>query len=250
MDAEARATRGCPTSGGCRSRPAPRCSPTGVRSPLGIQIFGDDLETIERAAVDIERARGRDPGHAHRLRRPLDRRLLPRCQGRPRARPRGTAWPRRDVNAVVQTAIGGDGGSPRRSKAASAIRSPCATRASSGRTRRRSGRCWWRRPPAPRCRSRRWPISRFALGPPMIRSEDGKLVGYVFVDAASAPIADYVEEARRVVASEVEAAGGPAPRVGGAVHLLRARQAASSSVVLPVTLFSSSLLLYFEHASR
>ena len=39
---------------------------------------------------------------------------------------------------------------------------------------------------------------RFVTGPPMIRSEDGKLVGFVFVDTAR-PIADYVQDARRMI---------------------------------------------------
>jgi hypothetical protein len=37
----------------------------------------------------------------------------------------------------------------------------------------------------------------------MIRSEDGRLVGFVFVDRGDRPIADYVEEARAVVAERV-----------------------------------------------
>ncbi|HEX9621754.1 MAG TPA: CusA/CzcA family heavy metal efflux RND transporter, partial [Polyangiaceae bacterium] len=35
---------------------------TGVRSPLGIQVFGDDLATIERTAIAIERAMTEIPG--------------------------------------------------------------------------------------------------------------------------------------------------------------------------------------------
>src|SRR5581483_11878923 len=35
---------------------------TGVRSPLGIEVFGDDLETIESAAIAIEHAVSKVPG--------------------------------------------------------------------------------------------------------------------------------------------------------------------------------------------
>ncbi len=35
---------------------------TGVRSPLGIQVFGDDLETIEQAALAVERTVSQLPG--------------------------------------------------------------------------------------------------------------------------------------------------------------------------------------------
>src|SRR5262249_22785591 len=44
---------------------------------------------------------------------------------------------------------------------------------------------------------------RSVLGPPMIRSEGGKLVGFVFVDT-DRPIADYVADAKSVVARDVQ----------------------------------------------
>src|ERR1043166_7203996 len=44
---------------------------------------------------------------------------------------------------------------------------------------------------------------RSVLGPPMIRSEGGKLVGFVFVDT-DRPIADYVSDARQAVAKSVK----------------------------------------------
>jgi len=35
---------------------------TGVRSPLGIEVFGDDLEAIERTAISVEHAVAKVPG--------------------------------------------------------------------------------------------------------------------------------------------------------------------------------------------
>jgi Cu(I)/Ag(I) efflux system membrane protein CusA/SilA len=35
---------------------------TGVRSPLGIQVFGEDLDAIEHAAIDVEHAVAKIPG--------------------------------------------------------------------------------------------------------------------------------------------------------------------------------------------
>ena len=80
----------------------------------------------------------------------------------------------------------------RRSRAASATRSTCATPASSATTRRGSGNVLVDTPSGaqiPISAGRR--PSHFVTGPPMIRSEDGKLVGFVFVDT-DRPIADYV----------------------------------------------------------
>ncbi len=48
----------------------------------------------------------------------------------------------------------------------------------------------------------------FVTGPPMIREENGRLVGFVFVDVAGRTIADYVRDAREVVESEVTLASG------------------------------------------
>ena len=50
---------------------------------------------------------------------------------------------------------------------------------------------------------------KFTTGPPMVRSEDGKLVGFVFVDVAGRSVPDYVEEAKRVVAEKVDLPAGP-----------------------------------------
>ncbi len=59
-------------------------------------------------------------------------------------------------------------------------------------------------------------------GPPMIRSEDGKLVGFVSIDT-DRPIADYVADARVAVVA-TPARAGHAGRVGRPVHVLRARE--------------------------
>ncbi len=63
-------------------------------------------------------------------------------------------------------------------------------------------------------------------GPPMIRSEDGRLVGFVFVDTGERPIADYVDDARRVVAETVQLPAGIRVEWAGQFRYLeRARQA-------------------------
>src|SRR5215210_5096174 len=79
---------------------------TGIRSPLGIKVFGDDLQTIEQAAVEIEKAMTRIPGtrsvFADRstgglyLDVEIDRRAAARYGLRVM-----------DVNAVVASAVGG-----------------------------------------------------------------------------------------------------------------------------------------------
>jgi len=84
-------------------------------------------------------------------------------------------------------------------------------------------------------------------GPPMIRSEDGKLVGFVFVDTTR-PIADYVEDAQRVVTRDVRLADGVRVAwVGQYKYFERAKE--KLSVVVPITLMLVFLLLYLNTRS-
>jgi len=86
---------------------------------------------------------------------------------------------------------------------------------------------------------------RFSTGPPMIRTEDAKLVGFVFVDIAGRPIADFVDDARRVVAEKVELPTGMRLEWAGQFkYLERAKE--RLKVVVPVTLLIVILLLYFN----
>jgi Cu(I)/Ag(I) efflux system membrane protein CusA/SilA len=85
------------------------------------------------------------------------------------------------------------------------------------------------------------------LGPPMIRSEGGRLVGFVFVDT-DRPIADYVAEAKEVVAKNVQLpAGTRLAWVGQFKYFERAK--ARLKWVIPLTLGIVFVLLYFNTKS-
>ncbi|UCH83666.1 MAG: efflux RND transporter permease subunit, partial [Candidatus Latescibacterota bacterium] len=79
---------------------------TGIRSPLGIQVFGPDLETIEQTAVDIERAvmdiRGTRSAFAERSTGGF---FIDFTVKRDTAARYGLSV--RDINMIVQSAIGG-----------------------------------------------------------------------------------------------------------------------------------------------
>ncbi len=88
----------------------------------------------------------------------------------------------------------------------------------------------------------------FSTGPPMVRSEDGRLVGFVFVDIAGRPIADFVDEARRAVAEKVDLPPGMRLEWAGQFkYLERAEQRLKT--VVPVTLLLVVMLLYFNTRS-
>jgi len=219
---------------------------TGIRSPLGIKVFGDDLEEIESAAVGIERAVADVPGTRSAFAErstggffadfEVDRREAAR---------HGLSVA--DVNEIVRTAIGGMN----------------VGETIEGRERYpinvRYAREFRDTPDAMRKvlistpRGAQIPLSQvarlaFTTGPPMVRSEDGKLVGFVFVDVAGRPIADYVEDARTAVATEVDLPPGTRLEWAGQFrHLERAQE--RLKLVVPLTLLVVFLLLYFHTRS-
>jgi Cu(I)/Ag(I) efflux system membrane protein CusA/SilA len=86
---------------------------------------------------------------------------------------------------------------------------------------------------------------RSVLGPPMIRSEGGKLVGFVFADTER-PIADYVADAKAIVARDVTLpAGTRLEWVGQFKYFERAKE--RLKWVIPLTL--AFVLLYLNTRS-
>ncbi len=219
---------------------------TGIRSPLAVQVFGDDLATIERAAVAIERVLTNVPGTRSVF--------AERATGgfyidfeikREEAARYGLRVDH--IQAAVQTAIGGSD----------------ITEMVEGR-RRFSVNVRYAREfrddpsqfdrilvdtpagvPVPLTEVA---SVRFVNGPSMIRSEDGQLTGFVFVDPGSQAISDYVASARAAVAAEVDLPAGVRIQWTGQFRYLQ-RAEDRLRVVLPLTLLLVFLLLYLSTRS-
>ncbi|HPA21138.1 MAG TPA: efflux RND transporter permease subunit [Verrucomicrobiae bacterium] len=93
---------------------------------------------------------------------------------------------------------------------------------------------------------------RTTTGPPVIRNENGSLTGWVYVDMAGRDIGGYVDEAKRAVAEKIEKAGLlPAGYrlewSGQYEHMLRVRE--RLKLVVPVTLALIFVLLYMNFKS-
>jgi copper/silver efflux system protein len=218
---------------------------TGVRSPLGIQVFGDSLDDIETAAIAIERAVSKIPGTRSAF--------AERSTGgfyvdfevkRDEAARHGLTVA--DVNMVVARAIGGENVSE---TVEGRERYPISVRYA--REFRDDpeilGRVLIATPDGAQVPLSQVTTIRSVLGPPMIRSEGGKLVGFVFVDT-DRPIADYVAEAKRVVARDaILPAGTRIAWVGQFKYFERAKE--RLKWVIPITLASVFLLLYFNMKS-
>ena len=218
---------------------------TGVRSPLGIQVFGNDLAEIEEAAVAIEQALADVPGTRSAF---ADRSTGGFYVDVVVKREEAARYGLRvaDVNQVVESAIGG-------MNIAETVegreRYPINVRYA--REFRDDpnflGNTLVATPTGAQVPLSQVAEIRTVTGPPMIRSEDGKLVAFVFVDTAR-PIADYVEDARKVVDREVKLpAGVRVAWVGQFKYFERAKE--KLSIVVPVTLLIVFVLLYFNTKS-
>jgi Cu(I)/Ag(I) efflux system membrane protein CusA/SilA len=218
---------------------------TGIRSPLGIEVFGDSIEQIEAAAVAIERRLASVPGTRSAF---ADRSTggfyIDVTVNRDEAARYGLTVA--DVNEVIQTAIGG-------MKVSETVegreRYPINVRYARDL---RSDPNQIGRVLVSTMMGAQVPLSQVATietvtGPPMIRSEDGKLVGYVFVDT-DRPIADYVADAWAAVQRDVELPTGVRLAwVGQFTYFERAK--ATLKLVIPVTLALVFFLLFLNTRS-
>ncbi len=218
---------------------------TGVRAPLGIEVFGDDLDTIERAAIAIEHAVSQVAGTRSAFaERSTGGFYLDFDVKREEAARRGLTV--EDVNTVVAQSIGGENVSE---TVEGRQRFPINVRYA--REFRDDpellGRILIGTPDGAQIPLSQVVTIKSVLGPPMIRSEGGKLVGFVFVDT-DRPIADYVAEARLVVARDVRLPPGTRLAwVGQFKYFERAKERLKR--VIPLTLGIVCLLLYFNTKS-
>ena len=219
---------------------------TGVRSPLGIQVFGDEVATIERTAVAIEQAVAQIPGTRSAFaERSTGGFFIDFHVKRREAARHGLRV--RDVHDVLVSAIGG-------LNIAETVE---------GRERYpinvRYARAFRDDPTlltnvlVPTPTGAQIPLGQVAeirtvTGPPMLRSEDGKLVGFVFVDVGSRPLADYVTEAKQLVARDVPLPPGTRLAWSGQFTYFE-RAKARLQLIVPMTLALVCGLIYLSTRS-
>jgi Cu(I)/Ag(I) efflux system membrane protein CusA/SilA len=89
---------------------------------------------------------------------------------------------------------------------------------------------------------------RMRTGPGMIRDENGRLSGYVYVDVSGRDIGSYVRDAKKAVADKVHVPSGYELVWSGQYEFME-RVAQRLKLVVPITLFIVFLLLYFNTGS-
>jgi Cu(I)/Ag(I) efflux system membrane protein CusA/SilA len=220
---------------------------TGIRTPIGLKISGDDLAAIEAIGSKVEA-------------------LLPAVKGTRSAFAERTGsgyfldfkWDREQLafagltmeqaQAAVQNAIGGE----------------TVTTTVEGRERYAVNVRYMRdfRQDLPALRrvlvtdekgQKQIPVGQLAeievaTGPSMIRNEDGLLTGYVYVDLAGRDPRSYIEEANRLIRDKVTLPPGYAVSWSGQYEAME-RVQERMQVVVPLTLFLIFLLLYLNTRS-
>lgn len=219
---------------------------TGIRSNLGIKVFGPDLREIERIAVDIEQALQDFPGTRSAFaERTSGGYFIDFEINRQQAARYGLTVG--DVQDIIQTAIGGmnitqtiEG----KERYPVNVRYPRELRDDLDKLKRIL---------VPTSSGARVPIAQLAdifptTGPPMIRNENGSKVGFVFVDVVEKDYGKYVRQAQQVILDNVDIPPGYTLAWAGQYkYLQRVRE--KLKLVVPVTIVFIFLLLYFNFRS-
>lgn len=219
---------------------------TGIRTPVGIKIFGPDLHEIEKLGTHLEMVLKDVPGtRSVFAERTAGGYFLDFVLKRDQLARYGLTV--EEAQMVVMSAIGGE---------------PIGTTVE-GRERYsinvryarelRDNLSDLRRVLVPTMSGAHVPLAQIAdiqivSGPSMIRDENGMLSGYVFVDLANRDVGGYVQEAKNIVSDNLDLPTGYSLVWSGQYeNMLRVRE--RLMVVVPITLFLIFLLLYMNTKS-
>lgn len=217
---------------------------TGIRTPVGVKVFGPDLRELERLATEVERVVHTIPGTTSAFAERLEGgHYIEITPDRPAAARYGLSVA--DIQKVVATALGG----------------ATVTTTVEGRERYsvivRYPRDFRDDPLAiasqvlvPAMGGAMIPLGQVARvqvtqGPPSIRTENAQPVAYIYVDLHGRDLGGYVAEAARAVAEQVKLPAGYHVEWSGQFEYLQ-RAEAKLRIVVPATLLVIFVLLYLN----
>jgi copper/silver efflux system protein len=217
---------------------------TGIRTPIGIKVFGKDLGEMEQLAKQIEAVVKKVPGTSSAFAERItggsyleiepDRGQLARY---------GLAVG--DLQDVIGTALGGQMVTTTvegRERFGVTVRYPRELRSSPEQIAREVL--------VPTMDGAQIPLGQLAQvrivrGTPGIRTENALLSAYIFVDIRDRDIGSYVRDARQAVAEQVKFPPGYYIAWSGQFEYME-RAIAKMKVVIPVTLLTIFVLLYLN----
>ena len=218
---------------------------TGIRTPVGIKISGDNLNTLEKIALKVEASvkniKGTRSAFADRVVGGKYLEILPNR--------RELARQNIDLGvfqSVIQTALGG-------MKLSESVE---------GRQRYniilRYDRPFRETPEqlkdilVPTPAGQHIPLSELATiefvnGPPMIRSENARLTGWVFVDVTGRDIGSFVDEAREKIQNSVQLPPGYSISWSGQFEeLIKARKQLNIAIPSVILIIFVLLMIHFN----
>ncbi|WP_332674708.1 efflux RND transporter permease subunit [Aromatoleum sp.] len=216
---------------------------TGIRTPIGVKVFGKDLETIEQVAKQVEAAVRNVPGatsaYAERVSGGYYLDIVPRREQLARYGLTVNA-----LQEVVATALGGDmvttavEGLERYNVT---VRYPRGLREDPHRI---AAEVYVPTMSGPIPLGQLADV-KLARGSPGIRTENALLAAYVYVDTRDADLGAFVQRAQQAVAGQVEFPPGYyATWSGQFEYMERAKE--KMKIVLPLTLGLIFVLLYLN----
>jgi len=217
---------------------------TGIRTPVGIKVFGTDLAEMERVAREVEQVVKTVPGtssaYAERV---IGGYYLDITPNRDTLARYGLMVG--DVQDVISTALGGEPVTTTvegRERYTVNIRYP--------RDLRSNPQSIANDVLVPLPNGGTVPLGEVASvkltrGPTTIRTENGQLATYIYVDIRDRDLGGYVAEAQKAVAARVKFPTGYYVTWSGQFEYLE-RAEARLKVVVPVTLLVIFLLLYLN----
>ncbi len=219
---------------------------TGVRTPVGIKIFGANLKEIERIGEQLEGILRNVPGtrsvYAERVAGGYFVDIVPRRDELARY-----GLTIGQVQDVIMSAVGGENVTTTiegRERYPVNVRYPRELRDNVDRLRR----VLVAAPGGAQIPLAQLADIQLVQGPAMIRDENGFLAGYVYVDITGRDVGGYVEEAKKLVRAKLALQPGYVLGWSGQYeNMIRVRE--RLKVVVPITLVLIFVLLYMNTKS-
>lgn len=219
---------------------------TGVRTPVGIKIYGDDLKKIEQIGIEIEtylkRVKGTRSIYAERTSGGyfVDFELKKDQIAR-------YGLTIEQVQMTLMSAIGGENITQAikgRERFPVNIRYPRELRDNVEKMKK----TYIATPSGASIPIAQLADIKLTTGPSMIRDENGRLAGYVYVDITDRDIGSYVDEAKKELRENLRLPAGYSLVFSGQYEFME-RVKERMKVVLPLTLFIIFFLIYLNTRS-